>query len=136
MKFDRYTIVGLLCSLPYLIFGVALCESDAVSILSYLLLTAALTGAEVTCYDMILFSRRKNWLYRVPFSVLFLLVQFVLSWDVMIPFYVVGQFAMGTITTKERFEHMPKRRACKPMIVAAGASLIYLIICTVTGVRV
>ena len=62
MKFDRYTIVGLLCALPYLVFGVVLTNADAVSILTYLILTAALTGVEVTCFDMILASRRKNWL--------------------------------------------------------------------------
>lgn len=135
MKFDRYTIVGLLCALPYLVFGVALTDSGAVSIIAYLLLTAALTGAEVTCYDMILSSRRKNWLYRIPFSALFFLVQFILKWDVMIPFYVMGQFAVGTVTTKERFEHMPKRRAAKPLLISAAASVLYLIIALATGVK-
>ncbi|MBO5248880.1 MAG: hypothetical protein J6B54_06325 [Clostridia bacterium] len=135
MKFDRFTIVGLLCALPYLIFGVVLTDSDAVSILAYLVLTAALTGAEVTCYDMMLSARRRNWLYRVPFSVLFLLVQFCLGWNVMIPFYIMGQFAMGVATTKDRFEHMPKIRAAKPMVISLGASLIYLLISLITGVN-
>ena len=135
MKFDRYTIVGLLCALPYLIFGVVLTESDAVSIVSYLILTAALTGVEVTCFDMILSSRQKNWLWRVPFSSLFALVQFFLGWNVMIPFYVMGQFSVGVATTKDRFEHMPKNRAAKPMIISVGASVTYLIIALITGVK-
>jgi hypothetical protein len=135
MKFDRYTIVGLLCALPYLVFGVALTDSNAVSILAYLVLTVALTGAEVTCFDMMLASRRKNWLYRVPFSVLFLLVQFVLGWNVMVPFYIMGQFAVGVATTKDRFEHMPKNRAAKPMVISLGASLVYLLIALITGVN-
>ena len=135
MKFDRYTIVGLLCALPYLIFGVVLADSNAVSILSYLVLTVALTGAEVTLYDMMLGARRKNWIYRIPFSTLFLLVQFVLGWNVMIPFYIMGQFAMGVATTKDRFEQMPKLQAAKPMIIAAGASVLYLFIALITGVN-
>lgn len=135
MKFDRYTIVGLLCALPYLIFGVVLTESDAVSILSYLILTAALTGVEVTCFDMILSSRRRNWLWRVPFSVLFFFVQFVLEWNVMIPFYVMGQFALGVATTKDRFERMPKSKAAKPMLLSAGASAVYLTVALITGVK-
>lgn len=135
MKFDRYTIVGLLCALPYLIFGVVLTKSDAVSILSYLVLTVALTGAEITCYDMILSSRRKNHLWKAPFSALFFLVQFVLGWNVMIPFYVMGQFAVGVATTKDRFEHMPKLRAAKPMLVSAGTSVLFLVIALITGVK-
>lgn len=135
MKFDRYTIVGLLCALPYLIFGVVLTNSDAVSILSYLVLTAALTGVEVTCFDMILSNRRKNWLWRVPFSALFFLTQFILEWNVMIPFYVMGQFALGVATTKDRFEHMPKNKAAKPMLLSVGASAVYLIIALITGVK-
>ncbi len=135
MKFDRYTIVGLLCALPYLIFGVVLTHSNGVSILAYLILTLALTGAEVTLYDMMLSSRRKNWLYRVPFSVLFFLVQFILGWNVMIPFYVMGQFAMGVATTKDRFEHMPKNKAAKPLIISVGASVVYLLIALITGVK-
>ena len=135
MKFDRYTIVGLLCSLPYLMFGVVLSDSNGVSILAYLILTLALTGAEVTLYDMMLSSRRKNWLYRVPFSVLFFLVQFILGWNVMIPFYVMGQFSMGVATTKDRFEHMPKNKAAKPLIISVGASVVYLLIALITGVN-
>lgn len=135
MKFDRYTIVGLLCAIPYLVFGVVLTQGDAVSILSYLVLTAALTGAEVTCFDMMLSARRKNWLYRIPFSILFLLVQFVLGWNVMIPFYIMGQFAVGVATTKDRFEHMPKNRAAKPMVISLGASVLYLVIALITGVK-
>lgn len=135
MKFDRYTIIALVCALPYLIFGVVLADSNAVSILAYLILTLALTGAEVTLYDMILSSRRRNWLYRVPFSVLFFLVQFLLGWNVMIPFYIMGQLAMGVATTKDRFEHMPKARAAKPMIISAGASVLYLLIALITGVN-
>ena len=135
MKFDRYTIVGLLCALPYLVFGVVLTDANAVSILTYLVLTAALTGVEVTCFDMILAARRRNWLWRVPFSLLFLLIQFVLGWNVMIPFYVMGQFSVGVATTKDRFEHMPKHRAAKPMVVCAGASLIYVLIALITGVK-
>ena len=135
MKFDRFTIVGLLCALPYLVFGVVLTDSNAVSILAYLILTLALTGAEVTCYDMMLSSRRRNWLYRVPFSTLFFLVQFILGWNVMIPFYVMGQFAMGVATTKDRFEHMPKNRAAKPLVISIGASVIYLLIALITGVK-
>ena len=135
MKFDRYTIVGLLCSLPYLMFGVVLSDSNGVSILAYLILTLALTGAEVTLYDMMLSSRRKNWLFRVPFSVLFFLVQFILGWNVMIPFYVMGQFSMGVATTKDRFEHMPKNKAAKPLIISVGASVIYLLIALITGVN-
>ncbi|MBO5222187.1 MAG: hypothetical protein J6C26_07720 [Clostridia bacterium] len=135
MKFDRYTIAGLLCALPYLIFGVVLTKSDAVSILSYLILTVALTGVEVTCYDMILSARRKNHLWKVPFSVLFFLVQFVLGWNVMIPFYIMGQFAVGVATTKDRFEHMPKLRAAKPLVVSAGVSVIFLVITLITGVK-
>ncbi|MBQ1273018.1 MAG: hypothetical protein IIY12_05930 [Clostridia bacterium] len=135
MKFDRYTIVGLLCALPYLIFGVVLTDSNGVSILAYLILTLALTGAEVTLYDMMLSSRRKNWLYRVPFSVLFFLVQFILGWNVMIPFYVMGQFALGVATTKDRFEHMPKNKAAKPLIISVGASVVYLLIALITGVN-
>ncbi len=135
MKFDRFTIVGILCALPYLIFGVVLADSDAVSILAYLILTIALTGVEVTLYDMMLSSRRRNWLYRVPFSTLFLLVQFCLGWNVMIPFYVMGQFAMGVATTKDRFEHMPKLRAAKPMVISLGASVVYLLIALITGVN-
>lgn len=135
MKFDRFTIIGLLCALPYLVFGVVLTDSNAVSILAYLILTLALTGAEVTCYDMMLSARRRNWLYRVPFSVLFFLVQFILGWNVMIPFYVMGQFAMGVATTKDRFEHMPKNRAAKPLVISIGASVIYLLIALITGVK-
>ena len=135
MKFDRYTIVGLLCALPYLVFGVVLTDSDAVSILSYLILTVALTGVEVTCYDMILSSRRKHHLMRVPLSVLFFFVQFVLGWNVMIPFYVMGHFAVGVSATKDRFEHMPKGRAAKPLVISAGASVLYLIIALITGVK-
>lgn len=135
MKFDRYTIVGLLCALPYLIFGVVLTDSNGVSILAYLILTLALTGAEVTLYDMMLSSRRKNWLYRVPFSVLFFLVQFILGWNVMIPFYVMGQFTLGVATTKDRFEHMPKNKAAKPLIISVGASVVYLLIALITGVN-
>ena len=135
MRFDRYTVVALLCSLPYLIFGVVLTEPDAISILSYLLLTVALTGGEVILSDMILGSRRKNWLYRVPFSVLFLLTQFLFSWDVMIPFYVMGQFAVGVSATKDRFEHMPKNRAAKPLIVSGLASALFVAIALITGVR-
>ncbi len=135
MKFDRFTIIGLLCALPYLVFGVVLTDSNAVSILSYLVLTLALTGAEVTCYDMMLSARRRNWLYRVPFSALFLLVQFTLGWNVMIPFYIMGQFAMGVATTKDRFEHMPKNRAAKPMVISLAASVIYLLIALITGVN-
>ncbi len=134
MKFDRFTIVGLLCALPYLIFGVVLTDSNGVSILSYLVLTLALTGGEVTLYDMMLSSRRRNWLYRVPFSALFFLVQFILGWNVMIPFYVMGQFAMGVATTKDRFEHMPKNKAAKPLIISAGASVLYILIALITGV--
>lgn len=135
MKFDRYTIVGLLCALPYLVFGVVLTDSNAVSILAYLVLTLALTGAEVTCYDMMLASRRRNWIYRVPFSVIFALVQFFLGWNVMIPFYVMGHLAMGVATTKDRFEHMPKNRAAKPLVISAAASVIYLLIALITGVK-
>lgn len=135
MKFDRFTIVGLLCALPYLVFGVVLTDSNAVSIIAYLILTLALTGAEVTCYDMMLSARRRNWLYRVPFSTLFFLVQFILGWNVMIPFYVMGQFAMGVATTKDRFEHMPKNRAAKPLVISVGASVIYLLIALITGVK-
>ncbi len=135
MKFDRFTIVGLLCALPYLVFGVVLTDPNAVSIISYLILTLALTGAEVTCYDMMLSSRRRNWLYRVPFSVLFTLVQFTLGWNVMIPFYVMGHFAMGVATTKDRFEHMPKNRAAKPMVISVGASVLYILIALITGVK-
>lgn len=135
MKFDRFTIIGLLCALPYLIFGVVLTDSNAVSIIAYLILTLALTGAEVTCYDMMLSSRRRNWLYRVPFSALFTLVQFTLGWNVMIPFYVMGQFAMGVATTKDRFEHMPKIRAAKPLVISVGASVIYILIALITGVK-
>ncbi len=135
MKFDRYTIIGLLCALPYLVFGVVLTDSNAVSIIAYLVLTLALTGAEVTCYDLMLSSRRRNWLYRVPFSTLFLLVQFTLGWNVMIPFYVMGQFAMGVATTKDRFEHMPKSRAAKPLVISVGASVVYLLIALITGVN-
>lgn len=135
MKFDRYTIIGLLCALPYLVFGVVLTDSNAVSILAYLILTLALTGAEVACYDMMLSARRRNWLYRVPFSVLFLLVQFTLGWNVMIPFYMMGQFAMGVATTKDRFEHMPKNRAAKPLVISIGASVVYLLIALITGVN-
>lgn len=135
MKFDRFTIIGLLCALPYLVFGVVLTDSNAVSILAYLVLTLALTGAEVTCYDMMLSSRRRNWLYRVPFSTLFTLVQFTLGWNVMIPFYIMGQFAMGVATTKDRFEHMPKNRAAKPMVISLGASVIYVLIALITGVK-
>lgn len=135
MKFDRYTIVGLLCALPYLVFGVVLTDSNGVSIIAYLVLMLALTGAEVTLYDMMLSSRRKNWIYRVPFSALFLLVQFILGWNVMIPFYVMGQFAMGVATTKDRFEHMPKNRAAKPMVISVGASVIYVLIALITGVN-
>ncbi len=136
MKFDRYTIVGLLCALPYLVFGAVLTNHDAISIITYLVLSAALTGAEVTCFDMLLSSRRKNWLWRVPFSALFLVVQFGLQWNVMIPFYVMGQFAVGVSTTKDRFEHMPKFQAAKPMLVSAGASLIFLLVALVTGVKI
>ncbi len=135
MKFDRYTIVGLLCALPYLVFGVVLTNADGISIAAYLILTLALTAGEVTLYDMMLSARRRNWLYRVPFSVLFTLVQFVFGWNVMIPFYVMGQFAMGVATTKDRFEHMPKLRAAKPMVISAGASVLYLLIALITGVR-
>ena len=135
MKFDRYTIVGLLCALPYLVFGVVLTDSNGVSIIAYLVLMLALTGAEVTLYDMMLSARRRNWIYRVPFSALFLLVQFVLGWNVMIPFYVMGQFAMGVATTKDRFEHMPKNRAAKPMVISVGASVIYILIALITGVN-
>lgn len=135
MKFDRFTIVGLLCALPYLVFGVVLTDSNAVSIIAYLILTLALTGAEVTCYDMMLSARRRNWLCRVPFSTLFFLVQFILGWNVMIPFYVMGQFAMGVATTKDRFEHMPKNRAAKPLVISVGASVIYLLIALITGVK-
>ncbi len=135
MKFDRFTIIGLLCALPYLVFGVVLTDSNAVSIIAYLILTLALTGAEVTCYDMMLSSRRRNWLYRVPFSTLFMLVQFILGWNVMIPFYVMGQFAMGVATTKDRFEHMPKNRAAKPMVISIGTSVIYILIALITGVK-
>ncbi len=135
MKFDRFTIVGLLCALPYLVFGVVLTDSNAVSIIAYLILTLALTGAEVTCYDMMLSARRRNWLYRVPFSALFFLVQFILGWNVMIPFYIMGQFAMGVATTKDRFEHMPKNRAAKPLVISIGASVIYLLIALITGVK-
>ena len=135
MKFDRYTIVALLCALPYLVFGVVLTDSNGVSIIAYLVLMLALTGAEVTLYDMMLSSRRKNWIYRVPFSALFLLVQFILGWNVMIPFYVMGQFAMGVATTKDRFEHMPKNRAAKPMVISVGASVIYVLIALITGVN-
>lgn len=135
MKFDRFTIIGLLCALPYLVFGVVLTDSDAVSILAYLVLTLALTGAEVTCYDMMLGARRRNWLYRVPFSTLFMLVQFTMEWNVMIPFYVMGQFAMGVATTKDRFEHMPKNRAAKPMVISVAASVLYVLIALITGVN-
>ncbi|MBO5214371.1 MAG: hypothetical protein J6B86_06340 [Clostridia bacterium] len=135
MKFDRFTIIGLLCALPYLVFGVVLTDSNAVSIIAYLILTLALTGAEVTCYDMMLSNRRRNWLYRVPFSTLFFLVQFILGWNVMIPFYVMGQFAMGVATTKDRFEHMPKNRAAKPLVISIGASVVYLLIALITGVK-
>ena len=135
MKFDRYTVLALICALPYLVFGVVLTDSGAVSIVSFLLLTVALTGAEVTCYDMLLASRRKNWLYRIPFSALFLLVQFVLGWNVMIPFYVMGQFAVGSAATLDRFEHMPKRRAAKPFLVSGAASVLFLTICLITGVK-
>ena len=135
MKFDRYTIVGLLCALPYLIFGVVLTRSGAVSILSYLVLTVALTGVEVTCYDMILGARRKNHLWRSPFSLLFFFVQFVLEWNVMIPFYIMGHFAVGVSATKERFEHMPKPRAAKPMVISLCSSVVYLIIALITGVK-
>ena len=109
--------------------------SGAVPMLSYTVLVLALTGAEVTCYDMILSSRRKNWLWRVPFSALFFLVQFVLDWGVMIPFYVMGQFAMGVVTTKERFEHMPKKQAAKPLLISAGASALFLTVALITGVK-
>lgn len=135
MKFDRFTIIGLLCALPYLVFGVVLTDSNAVSIIAYLILTLALTGAEVTCYDMMLSNRRRNWLYRVPFSTLFFLVQFILGWNVMIPFYVMGQFAMGVATTKDRFEHMPKNRAAKPLVISICASVVYLLIALITGVK-
>lgn len=135
MKFDRYTIVGLLCALPYLVFGVVLTASDAASMLSYLILTVALTGVEVTLYDMILSSRRKNWLWRVPFSTLFFFTQFVLDWNVMLPFYVMGQFAVGVTTTKDRFEHMPRFRAAKPLLLSGSFSVAYLIIALITGVR-
>ncbi|MBQ1216478.1 MAG: hypothetical protein IIX85_00800 [Clostridia bacterium] len=135
MKFDRYTIVGLLCALPYLIFGVVLTKPDAASILTYLILTVALTGGEVACYDMLLGQRRHLWLYRVPFSLLFLLVQFTLAWDVMIPFYLMGQFSMGVASVKERFEHMPKSRAAKPLVISVIASAVYLAIALITGVR-
>ena len=135
MKFDRYTIVGLLCALPYLVFGVVLTASDAASMLSYLILTVALTGAEVTLFDMILSSRRKNWLWRVPFSTLFFFTQFVLDWNVMLPFYVMGQFAVGVTTTKDRFEHMPRFRAAKPLLLSGCFSVAYLIIALITGVR-
>ena len=112
-----------------------LTASDAVSILSYLILTVALTGVEVTLYDMILSARRKNWLWRVPFSALFFFAQFVLKWDVMIPFYVMGQFAVGVTTTKDRFEQMPKQRAAKPLLLSGMFSTAYLIIALITGVR-
>jgi len=135
VKFDRYTIVGLLCALPYLIFGVVLTSSEAVSMLSFTVLMLALTGVEVTCYDMLLSSRRKNWLWRVPFSTLFFLVQFVLGWNVMIPFYVMGQFAVGVATTKDRFEHMPKGKAAKPLLVAAAVSAVFLTVALITGVK-
>lgn len=135
MKFDRYTIVGLLCALPYLVFGVVLTRSDAVSILSYLVLTVALTGVEVTCYDMILSARRKIHLWRVPFSVFFFVTQFALGWDVMIPFYIMGHFAIGVFATKDRFEHMPKGRAAKPLVISLGSSAVYLIIALITGVK-
>ena len=135
MKFDRYTVIALICALPYLVFGVALCRPGAVSIVSFLVLTAAITGAEVACNDMLFGSRRKSWLYRIPFSALFLLVQFVLGWNVMIPFYVMGQLAVGGAATLDRFEHMPKRRAAKPLIVSVAASVLFVTVCLITGVK-
>lgn len=135
MKFDRYTIVGLLCALPYLVFGVALTAPKAANIVGYLVLTIALTGAEVAFFDMILSNRRKNWLYRVPFSALFTLVQLMFGWNVMIPFYIMGQFAVGAATTRERVQHMPRKKAAKPLWIAAGASLLFLTVALVTGVK-
>lgn len=134
MKFDKYTVVGLLCALPYLIFGVILTNSDAVSIVSFLVLTVALTGAEVTLYDMVLSARRTLCLWKVPFSALFFLVQFLLQWNVMIPFYVMGHFAVGVSATKERYEHMPKQKAAKPLLISGTASILFVTVSLITGV--
>lgn len=136
MKFDRFTIVGLLCALPYLVFGITLTGSGAFGIVGFLVLFIALTGAEVSFYDMLLnVRRRRNWCYRVPFSILFLFVQFVLGWNVMIPFYVMGQFSVGASTALDRMEHMPRRKAAKPLLVSAGASLLFAVLCLITGVK-
>ena len=64
-----------------------------------------------------------------------MLVQFTLAWDVMIPFYLMGQFSMGVASVKERFEHMPKSRAAKPLVISVIASAVYLAIALITGVR-
>ena len=134
MKFDRYILIGILCLLPYVCVGAFLTAPSLVNVFSWVFLSLAVTAADVVCFDMLLANRRKNWCLLLPFTVLFLYAQIVFRWNVLIPFFVTGQFALGIYTTTERAETLGKLKAAKPLLVAGVVGVLLTCVVILTGV--